>query len=132
MKLKKKIPSDKFTVILQRPFVVIGDESHKTVKRRSQGTVKWAVDLLISLSAHLDVIFFFRTIIDSIAWRGNVLFVFGARLWRNSSETLCRRKTDARSSRRRVVAGFARGHSLPCRRRPNVTPSLVAYESNGF
>ena len=46
MKLKKKIPSDKFTVILQRPFVVIGDESPQMVKRRAEGTVKWAVDLL--------------------------------------------------------------------------------------
>jgi hypothetical protein len=46
MKLKKKIPSDKFTIILQRPFVVIGDEPPEMVKRRAEGTVKWAVDLL--------------------------------------------------------------------------------------
>ena len=46
MKLKKKIPGDKFTVILQRPFVVIGDESPNMVKTRSQDTIKWAVDLL--------------------------------------------------------------------------------------
>lgn len=46
MKLKKKIPGEQFTIILQRPFVVIGDESPKIVKRRAEGTVKWAVDLL--------------------------------------------------------------------------------------
>jgi hypothetical protein len=46
MELKKKIPGDDFTVILQRPFVVIGDESPEMVKRRAEGTVKWAVDLL--------------------------------------------------------------------------------------
>ncbi|MBN2296428.1 MAG: C39 family peptidase [Pirellulales bacterium] len=46
MKLKKKLPGDRFTIILQRPFVVIGDESPSMVKRRAEGTVKWAVDLL--------------------------------------------------------------------------------------
>ena len=45
-KLRKKIPGGRFTIVLQRPFVVIGDESPQTVKRRAEGTVKWAVDLL--------------------------------------------------------------------------------------
>jgi hypothetical protein len=35
-----------FTFIVQRPFVVIGDEPKKTVQERSEGTVKWAVDRL--------------------------------------------------------------------------------------
>ncbi len=46
MKLKKKIPGDEFTVVIQRPFVVIGDESPAMVRRRAEGTVKWAVDRL--------------------------------------------------------------------------------------
>jgi hypothetical protein len=46
MTLKKKIPSQGFTVIIQPPFVVIGDESPEMVKRRAVGTVKWAVDKL--------------------------------------------------------------------------------------
>ncbi|MCE5325724.1 MAG: hypothetical protein LLG01_04865 [Planctomycetaceae bacterium] len=46
MKLRKKLPSDKFTIVLQPPFVVIGDEDAATLRRRSASTVKWAVDKL--------------------------------------------------------------------------------------
>jgi hypothetical protein len=44
--LKKKLPSGDFTIIIQRPFVVIGDESAEAVKEHSEKTVKWAVDKL--------------------------------------------------------------------------------------
>ena len=44
--LEKKIPSDKFHVVVQPPFVVIGDESAKYVKHRAKHTVGWAVKLL--------------------------------------------------------------------------------------
>ncbi len=44
--LKRKIPPRGFTVIVQPPFVVIGDESPEVVRRRAEGTVKWAVDKL--------------------------------------------------------------------------------------
>ena len=44
--LKKKVPSDAFTIVVQKPFVVIGDESPAMVGRRAVGTVKWAVDRL--------------------------------------------------------------------------------------
>ena len=44
--LKKKLPHDGFTVIVQKPFVVIGDEPPATVQGRSERTVKWAVDNL--------------------------------------------------------------------------------------
>jgi hypothetical protein len=44
MKLKKKLPSDDFHVVIQNPFVVIGDEAAELVQRRSQQTVQWAVD----------------------------------------------------------------------------------------
>jgi len=43
LQLKKKVPAG-FHIVLQRPFVVIGDESPATVRRRATGTVKWAVD----------------------------------------------------------------------------------------
>ena len=46
MRLKEKIPDDSFTVVLQRPFVVIGDESPATVRRRAVGTIKWTTDKL--------------------------------------------------------------------------------------
>lgn len=42
--LKEKLPSDEFHIVIQRPFVVVGDESPKTVQQRSVRTIKWAVD----------------------------------------------------------------------------------------
>ena len=45
-RLQKKIPSKDFTVIVTPPFVVIGDESPSTVRRRSENTVQWAVEKL--------------------------------------------------------------------------------------
>jgi hypothetical protein len=44
--LKKKLPSKEFSIVIQRPFVVIGDESAETVKEHADDTVKWAVDKL--------------------------------------------------------------------------------------
>ena len=47
MELKKEVPADEgFTIVLERPFVVVGDESPAMVRRRATGTVKWAVDKL--------------------------------------------------------------------------------------
>jgi hypothetical protein len=43
--LKEKIPKG-FTVILEKPFVVIGDESPEMVGLRSKKTIRWAVDML--------------------------------------------------------------------------------------
>jgi hypothetical protein len=44
--LKSKLKDRGFTVLIETPFVVIGDEPEALVKRRSQDTVKWAVDKL--------------------------------------------------------------------------------------
>src|SRR6185295_6680819 len=44
--LKKKLPSADFTIIVQPPFVVIGDEPAADVRAHSERTVKWAVDKL--------------------------------------------------------------------------------------
>jgi hypothetical protein len=44
--LKRKLPSDQFHVVLQKPFFVIGDESPEMVARRAEGTIRWAVQLL--------------------------------------------------------------------------------------
>src|SRR5260370_27108415 len=44
--LKKKLPSNDFAVIVQPPFVVIGDEARDVVKAHAEHTVKWAVDKL--------------------------------------------------------------------------------------
>src|SRR5215510_12970285 len=45
VQLSKKVPEG-FTIIVQPPFVVLGDESPETVRRRATHTVKWAVDKL--------------------------------------------------------------------------------------
>lgn len=42
--LKKKLPSRDFHIVLQKPFVVVGDESLEMVKWRTEKTVKWAVE----------------------------------------------------------------------------------------
>ncbi len=44
-KLKKKVPKG-FTIVIQKPFVVIGDESPAMVRRRAEHTVKWAAKRL--------------------------------------------------------------------------------------
>jgi hypothetical protein len=44
--LKKRLPSKDFSIVVQRPFVVIGDEPEAVVKEWAEGTVKWTVDKL--------------------------------------------------------------------------------------
>jgi hypothetical protein len=44
--LKKRLPSSDFTIVVQPPFVVVGDEPAEVVKERAEETIKWAVDRL--------------------------------------------------------------------------------------
>ena len=44
--LKKKLPDEGFTIVVTPPFVVIGDETPKEVRRRAKDTVEWAVEKL--------------------------------------------------------------------------------------
>jgi len=44
--LKKKVPKKGFTIVIQKPFVVIGDESPAVVRLRAENTVKWATEKL--------------------------------------------------------------------------------------
>jgi hypothetical protein len=44
--LKKKLPGPGFTIVVERPFVVIGDESPDEVRRHCRQTIQWAVDHL--------------------------------------------------------------------------------------
>lgn len=46
VQLQKRLPHDGFSVVVQKPFVVIGDEPLETVKLRARQTVQWAVDHL--------------------------------------------------------------------------------------
>jgi len=45
-KLRAKLPSEEFSIVISKPFVVIGDEPLETVKKRSHDTVQWAVERL--------------------------------------------------------------------------------------
>ena len=41
--LKESLPSDGFTIVVSKPFVVIGDGSPEKVQARASSTVAWAV-----------------------------------------------------------------------------------------
>jgi hypothetical protein len=45
-KLRTKLPHEEFSIVIERPFVVIGDEPLETVQKRSRDTVRWAVERL--------------------------------------------------------------------------------------
>jgi hypothetical protein len=44
--LKQRLPSKDFSILVQRPFVVVGDEPEAVLKERAEGTIKWAVEKL--------------------------------------------------------------------------------------
>jgi hypothetical protein len=44
--LKKRLPGQDFTIVVQPPFVVVGDEPERDVQRHAEETVKWAVEKL--------------------------------------------------------------------------------------
>ena len=77
--LKKKVPKEGFTIVIQKPFVVVGDESPVMVRRRAVRTVKWAVDRLKrdyfkkDPTAILDI-WLFR---DKASYRKHTREVFG-------------------------------------------------------
>ncbi len=52
--LKKKLPAG-FSIVIQEPFVVIGDESPGVVRYRAEHTVKWAVKKLKSMYFKKDL-----------------------------------------------------------------------------
>jgi hypothetical protein len=45
-RIKTKLSSNQFSIIIQPPFVVVGDEPESVVLERANDTVKWAVDRL--------------------------------------------------------------------------------------
>lgn len=46
LQLKPRLPSKDFSIVVQPPFVVIGDEPHDVLKDRAGDTIKWAVEKL--------------------------------------------------------------------------------------
>ena len=45
-RIRSKLPTETFAIVIQRPFVVVGNESEQTVRQRATDTIKWAVDHL--------------------------------------------------------------------------------------
>lgn len=76
--LKKKLPSKEFSIVVQRPFVVIGDESAETVKGRAERTVKWAVDKLKQdfFSKDPNVILDIWLFRDAASYQKNAMLLF--------------------------------------------------------
>ncbi len=79
--LKKKLPSTDFTIVIQPPFVVVGDEPAATVREHSQNTIKWAVDKLKAEYFSRDPkeildIWLFK---DAASYEKNVQLLFGER-----------------------------------------------------
>ncbi len=78
--LKKRI-APHFTVKVQEPFVVVGDEDAPTVIKRAHGTVRWAVEQLKAAyfdrdPKHILDVFLFR---DESSYRKHALALFGTR-----------------------------------------------------
>jgi hypothetical protein len=78
--VKKRLPSKEFSIVVQKPFVVIGDESPSVVQRHSEETVKWAVDLLKQDFFSKDPndildIWLFK---DEASYRKNARLLFGS------------------------------------------------------
>ena len=46
MRIKSKLGSNDFSIVIERPFVVVGDESEEAVRQHATNTIKWAVDHL--------------------------------------------------------------------------------------
>ena len=46
LRLKQRLPHRDFVVVVEPPFVVIGDESQEVVQRRAEQTVRWATQHL--------------------------------------------------------------------------------------
>ena len=77
--LKKKLPSKEFSIVVQSPFVVVGDEPLSELKRRSEGTVKWAVERLKQdfFAKDPNVILDIWLFKDEVSYRKHTRLLFG-------------------------------------------------------
>ncbi len=78
-KLQKKLPGDDFTILIEKPFVVIGDETPDKLKARCNSTVKFAVDHLKKQyfkhdPEHVIDIWLFK---DKKSYEKNTMHLFG-------------------------------------------------------
>jgi len=78
-RIKTKLGSDEFSIVIQKPFVVVGDEPEAAVRERSTGTIKWAVDRLkqdffTKDPSDILEIWLFK---DEFSYRRNAQLLFG-------------------------------------------------------
>ena len=77
--LRKRLPSNDFSIVIQPPFVVIGDEPTEAVKKHAETTIRWAVEKLKQDFFAKDPketldIWLFK---DSASYKRNALALFG-------------------------------------------------------
>ena len=77
--LKKRLPGDDFYVVLEKPFVVVGNDPAETVQQHSTNTVQWAVnrlkkDYFTKDPIHIVDIWLFR---DKDSYEENCATLFG-------------------------------------------------------
>jgi hypothetical protein len=78
-RIKTKLSSNQFSIVVQPPFVVVGDEPESMVIERANDTVKWAVDRLKQdfFSKDPDVILEIWLFKDDESYRKNTRLMFG-------------------------------------------------------
>jgi hypothetical protein len=79
VQLRKRLPSREFEVVVEKPFVVVGDGGRRAVEEHARGTVRWAVRLLkrdffTQDPAEILDIWLFK---DSASYRTHALSLFG-------------------------------------------------------
>ncbi|HEY2838667.1 MAG TPA: hypothetical protein VGJ26_05945, partial [Pirellulales bacterium] len=81
LKLKERLPSADFKVLIEPPFVVVGDEPPATIQQRATDTVQWAVKRLkaeyfASDPDHIIDVWLFK---DNESYESNVEQLWGTK-----------------------------------------------------
>jgi hypothetical protein len=81
MQLQSKLPKNQFTFVVQKPFVVVGDELPATVRSRAATTIAWAVRRLKSqyFSKAPDRILNIWLFRDKDSYESNAIRLFGSK-----------------------------------------------------
>lgn len=81
MRLKSRLPNKDFTVLIEQPFVVIGDEDADRVGQRAQQTVRWATTRLKKqyFSQNPKQILDIWLFKDKVSYESNALRLFGSK-----------------------------------------------------
>ncbi|MBI1337506.1 MAG: DUF1570 domain-containing protein [Phycisphaera sp.] len=79
--LKARLPGEGFTIVIEKPFVVVGDESPERVSQRAASTVRWATTQLKqayfeSDPLHILDIWLFK---DKESYEKNAEVLFGSK-----------------------------------------------------